>query len=223
MSIGKAELKTLFFYLLGLGGLLVVTWLYTTQGDLVEFAPLSTATSQLSVDPTTTSIANRSTLCSATPSTIKYDYVPDAPNTTTLVPNGLILPGSPLIIFGTVYASDCATPLPNALIEVWHADVAGQYDNSLPFILRGQLRTDAKGRYQFTTIKPGRTIIGQDTIPANIHYRVSFKAHPPLYTQLFIAGDPLLAQFPLATSSLIITLTEQVGAEGTLLTLRGKF
>jgi len=213
----------LFFYLFGLIGLLVATWIFTTQGDLAEFAELPTATSQPTTDPTANSNTSESAPCTPTSSSIRYGYISNAPITTTLVPDDLILPGSPLIIFGTIYASDCVTPLPNILVEVWHADVDGQYDNSPPFILRGQMRTDAKGRYQFTSIKPGRSIVGSETVPANIHYRVSYKDYPPLYTQLFFAGDPLLARVPLTKPPLITTLTEQVGAEGTILVLRGKF
>ena len=38
-------------------------------------------------------------------------------------------PGEHLILSGTVYASDCSTPLPKTLIEIWQADAKGFYDN----------------------------------------------------------------------------------------------
>jgi protocatechuate 3,4-dioxygenase beta subunit len=152
---------------------------------------------------------------------MRQSYIPNTPLTTALVPPDLILQGSPLMIFGTVYASDCRTPLPDTLIEVWHADTGGHYDDSPPFILRGQMRTDAKGRYQFTSIKPGRSQLGPETPPANIHFRVSHMDEPALFTQLFFAGDPLLSRFPFARPPLITTLTEQVGPEAMI--LRGKF
>ncbi len=206
----------------------MVTLIYTTQDDLVEYAELPPPTSPaVLTTPTATSQAiagpnpGKSESCSPTPGSMSQFYIPNTPFTTTLVPPDLILPGSPLMIFGTVYASDCRTPLPDTLIEVWHADAGGHYDDAPPFILRGQMRTDAKGRYQFTTIKPGRSQLDPETPPANIHFRVSHRDEPALYTQLFFAGDPLLSRFPFARPPLITTLTEQVGPEAMI--LRGKF
>ena len=34
-------------------------------------------------------------------------------------------PGERLILAGTVYSSDCRTPLPKTLIEIWQADAQG--------------------------------------------------------------------------------------------------
>src|SRR5262245_4357445 len=41
-------------------------------------------------------------------------------------------PGERLIITGKVYSSDCQSPLPNTLIEVWQANKAGLYDTDKP-------------------------------------------------------------------------------------------
>src|SRR5262245_24749292 len=41
-------------------------------------------------------------------------------------------PGERLIIAGKVYSSDCRSPLPNTLIEVWQANNAGLYENEKP-------------------------------------------------------------------------------------------
>src|SRR5262249_18374812 len=41
-------------------------------------------------------------------------------------------PGERLIISGTVYSSDCRSPLPNTLIEIWQANQAGLYDTNKP-------------------------------------------------------------------------------------------
>ena len=71
-------------------------------------------------------------------------------------------PGERLIITGKVYSSDCRSPLPNTLIEVWQANKAGLYDTDKPgnftehvdFHLRGMMLTDQQGNYQFETIMP---------------------------------------------------------------------
>src|SRR5262245_20443789 len=71
-------------------------------------------------------------------------------------------PGEFLVVSGTVYAPDCRTPLPGALLDVWQADSKGIYDidkpanltEREPFRLRGRLMTDAQGRYEIETIVP---------------------------------------------------------------------
>ncbi|NEP83692.1 MAG: dioxygenase, partial [Okeania sp. SIO3B3] len=70
-----------------------------------------------------------------TPRGITYGYRADAPFTTVLAPPKM--PGTRLTITGTVFAADCETPLPNALVEVWHADTSGSYDFSEAWLLRG--------------------------------------------------------------------------------------
>ena len=66
-------------------------------------------------------------------------------------------------IGGTVY--DGEGPVDDALVEIWQANTAGRYDHpedardELPltdgFRGFGRCATDAGGRYEFTTIKPG--------------------------------------------------------------------
>lgn len=125
-------------------------------------------------------------------------------------------PGDRLILTGTVFSSDCRTPLPGALIEVWQTNKAGLYDTSRPgnfteattFHLRGMLYTNEKGRYQIETIVPGRYPIPQNlpglekyaglTRPAHIHFRVSESLHIPLTSQLYFKGDPFIAKDPWA-------------------------
>jgi protocatechuate 3,4-dioxygenase beta subunit len=61
-----------------------------------------------------------------------------------------------------VGATGC-TPLPGAVVDVWHCDAAGVYSGtdasaSRPIgarFLRGYQPTDAEGRVRFTTIYPG--------------------------------------------------------------------
>src|SRR6185503_2948226 len=43
--------------------------------------------------------------------------------------------GTRIVVEGTVLDTDCR-PIPKALLDVWHADAAGEYDNS-GFRMRG--------------------------------------------------------------------------------------
>jgi protocatechuate 3,4-dioxygenase, alpha subunit len=43
-------------------------------------------------------------------------------------------------------------PVPDGLIEIWHADAGGRYEGSAGW---GRCQTAADGSYGFTTIKPG--------------------------------------------------------------------
>jgi protocatechuate 3,4-dioxygenase beta subunit len=61
--------------------------------------------------------------------------------------------GQPMEVMGFVLTKRCK-PVARALIEVWHADDAGEYDNK-GFRLRGHFFTDADGRFRLRTIVPG--------------------------------------------------------------------
>lgn len=124
------------------------------------------------------------------------------------------LKGDPLAISGRVLGPD-GTPLRNAVVDVWHADKEGRYDNtSDKFLLRGRLRTDGKGLYQYETIMPGQYDLdsygpGSDKRPAHVHYKVSADGYRPLTTQLYFKGDPFLKKDPFARESLVIELAEK--------------
>lgn len=96
--------------------------------------------------------------------------------------------GKSVELTGYVLTRSCR-PLSGALVDLWHADVRGEYDNS-GFRYRGHQRTDASGRYRFRTIRPpayhGRTA----------HYHVKVQAPSPaqgsrlLTTQLYFPDEP---------------------------------
>lgn len=103
-------------------------------------------------------------------------------------------PGERIVIEGTVLGPDCRTPVAQANLDVWHADVEGNYhDDRTEYRLRGQVQTDAQGRYRFETIMPGRYPLGGSTRPAHIHFIVTKPGFVPLTTQLYFAGDPFLS------------------------------
>lgn len=130
--------------------------------------------------------------CEVTGSDVEGPFhVEDAPERTVLAgPNE---PGERLMIEGTVYGPDCSDGLAGVLLDVWHADADGNYhDAADDYRLRGQMMTDADGRYSFETIIPGRYPLGGSTRPAHIHFMVSKPGFTPLTTQLYFAGDPFL-------------------------------
>ncbi len=94
--------------------------------------------------------------------------------------------GRPLVVQGLVLAPDCR-PIGGAVVDIWHADEHGRYDNS-GFRYRGHQYTDAAGAFRFETIRPvrytGRT--------PHIHVKVQGPSTPLLTTQLYfpdMAGE----------------------------------
>ena len=103
-------------------------------------------------------------------------------------------PGERLIVEGHVFGSDGVTPIPGASVYVYHTDVKGYYspgtnDNRNPR-LRGYMRTDSKGGYEFSTIKPGP--YPNNRIPAHIHYVVNAPGFSERIFEIVFEGDPNL-------------------------------
>ena len=77
-------------------------------------------------------------------------------------------------------ASDC-TPLPDAVVDIWHCDAEGSYSAEPETYLRGAQVTNRDGVAEFTTIYPGwypgRTI--------HIHAKVHLDRTTVLTTQLY--------------------------------------
>ncbi len=114
-------------------------------------------------------------------------YQQGAPSRTTIA--GPTEPGDRVTIAGTVYGPDCTTPIAGATLDIWHADATGQYHAAgTTYRLRGVLKTDAKGTFEFQTIKPGH----YDNRPRHYHLIVSSPGHVALTTQIYFQGDPLL-------------------------------
>ena len=92
--------------------------------------------------------------------------------------------------------ADCATPVVGAVLDVWHADHAGHYDNDGSNLVtershfRGKLRTDRQGRFELRSILPGRYLNGPTYRPSHVHVKLSARGFAPLTTQLYFEGDP---------------------------------
>lgn len=112
--------------------------------------------------------------------------------------------GERIIVGGQVLEED-GRPVPHALVEIWQCNAAGRYAHARDthdapldpnFLGVGRVLTDAEGRYQFTTIKPGAyPWRNPDDAwrPAHIHFSLFGTAFlQRLVTQMYFPGDPLL-------------------------------
>jgi len=116
---------------------------------------------------------------------------------------------TPLAVRGTVTDAATGAPVPNAVLDVWQADGAGEYDTA-GYHLRGLIEVADDGSYEFHTVLPegyqipakGPTtelleMIGQHNWrPAHIHLRVHVGDRTALQTQFFIAGARYLDSDP---------------------------
>jgi protocatechuate 3,4-dioxygenase beta subunit len=109
-------------------------------------------------------------------------FTPNSPLRTSLVEAGT--KAQRFVVSGRVLSPQCQ-PLANALVDVWHADEDGEYDNS-GHRYRGHQFTDGEGRYHFETIVPalypGRA--------RHYHLKIQPKGGRILTTQLYFPGDP---------------------------------
>ena len=104
--------------------------------------------------------------------------------------------GDPLVLQGTVTDEEC-TPLSQAVVEIWHANPAGDYDTrSADKRYYGQVATNAAGVYSFSTLMPGRYLNGATYRPAHIHMKVFVAGVERLTTQIYFDGDPYSAADP---------------------------
>ncbi len=108
--------------------------------------------------------------------------------------------GERLTLVCTVLDGDGA-PVPDAMLEIWQANADGKYDHpedtqdkALDAACQGfgRMGTDAVGRLEFETIKPGRVPGPNHRLQAP-HLNVSIFARgllKRLPTRIYFAGDP---------------------------------
>jgi protocatechuate 3,4-dioxygenase beta subunit len=115
--------------------------------------------------------------------------------------------GEKMTIGGYVLAADCR-PIAGALIELWHADERGIYDNS-GYRLRGHQFADAEGRWWFDTIVPGlypgRT--------RHFHLKVQRPGGEVLTTQLYFPGEPGNSGDRIFNEALLLDMTAGSGGK----------
>jgi len=135
-------------------------------------------------------------------------YTPNTPERSSLLEPGIT--GTKLIVSGYVLATTC-TPIPRVLIDFWHCDASGVYDNA-GYKLRGHQFTDDQGRYILETIVPG--IYPGRT--RHIHVKVQAQNQPILTTQLYFPDEPTNATDGIFNPAL--TMSVQDAADGKLAT-----
>lgn len=96
--------------------------------------------------------------------------------------------GEKVIISGRVLNLECNQFITDAIVDIWHANAAGNYDNA-SFNLRGYTKTNEQGFYLFETIMPGKYLNGNRFRPSHIHYKITPPDFEELTTQLYFAGD----------------------------------
>ena len=127
-------------------------------------------------------------------------YKPSSPQRADLREPGL--GGRPVVLTGLVLTRRCI-PVARALVDLWHADDKGDYDNR-GFRCRGHVLTDEAGRYQFRTIMPalypGRT--------RHYHVKVAAPGRPLLTTQLYFPNEPGNARDGLFQRALLMRVSQ---------------
>jgi protocatechuate 3,4-dioxygenase beta subunit len=125
-------------------------------------------------------------------------------------------PGEPIgeriIVAGHVYDTE-GKPLRDTLVEIWQANAAGRYAHKWDrwaapldpsFKGAGRCVTDADGRYEFTSIKPGAYPWGNHYNawrPAHIHFSLLGRAFSQrLVTQMYFPADPFFPYDPIFNS-----------------------
>ena len=117
--------------------------------------------------------------------------------------------GQRIVVYGRVLDEN-GRPVPGALVEVWQANAGGRYRHKKEGYIAaldtnfggcGRAITDADGRYEFRTIKPGAYPWPNgvnDWRPAHIHFSVFGHAFAQrLITQMYFEGDPMIWQCPI--------------------------
>lgn len=134
-------------------------------------------------------------------------YVPNAPSlpAEAALPMRADEPGTPLLFQGQV-TDVSGRPLPEATVEMWHADDDGYYSQYAPGLpewnLRGTVHVDDQGRFRIRTVEPAPYQIPHDGAcgaliaaagwhawrPAHLHLKVSAPGHQLITSQLYFQG-----------------------------------
>lgn len=126
---------------------------------------------------------------------------PQRPSSLDLVPAGE--PGVRLVVHGRI-VDPKGQPVAGADVHAYQTDATGAYTREQPMDesharLSGWLRTDAAGRFELRTIRPGGyakpvRLEGRERhIPAHIHLDVKASSYRERQAQAVFSDDPLLS------------------------------
>jgi protocatechuate 3,4-dioxygenase beta subunit len=138
-------------------------------------------------------------------------YTPRSPERSVLREAGMT--GTPIALDGIVLTRSCR-PVRGALVDLWHADDSGRYDNE-GYRLRGHQFTDTDGRYRFETIVPG-LYAGRTR-----HFHLKFQAagERVLTTQFYFPGEPDNERDGLFRPELLLNIAGGVASYASVLDL----
>ncbi len=126
-------------------------------------------------------------------------FTPNSPERSVLTDGS---EGTPIRLEGSVLTRNCR-PVSGALVELWHADHDGEYDNE-GYRYRGHVFTGQDGRYRFDTIVPG-------LYPGRTrHFHVKYQApsQPVLTTQLYFPDEPANARDKIFRPELLLRIED---------------
>jgi protocatechuate 3,4-dioxygenase beta subunit len=170
---------------------------------------------QQSTDPVKEVKTPPSNLCQSTVKDIEGPfYLPNAPIRNQL--NVFDDKGTLVRMSGRVFISDCNRGMAHVFVDVWHADPAGGYDNeSEAMKYRCRIKTDEEGRYELTTLLPGRYKNGRTYRPRHFHIKIFDSDNVErLTTQMYFKGDPYIESDPFVHISNVVSFE---GSEDTQL------
>ncbi len=107
-------------------------------------------------------------------------------------------PGEPLVMEGTIFQPDGKTPAPGIVLYFYQTDASGRYTPASNQSkarrhghLRGWVKSDAKGKYSFTTVRPGSYPNSKN--PQHIH-PILVESNTRYYwiDEFLFTDDPLL-------------------------------
>ena len=132
-------------------------------------------------------------------------YKRRSPERTSLLEPGIT--GTPIVLTGYVLSRRCQ-PIARALLDFWHANAEGDYDNK-GYRLRGHQFTDDAGRYRLETVVPGlypgRT--------RHFHVKVQAPNRPILTTQLYFPNEPRNTKDGIFNPALLLTIQDSADSE----------
>jgi len=125
-------------------------------------------------------------------------FTPNSPERTNLLEDGM--PGERIALAGFVLDRRCR-PVAGALLDLWHCDARGVYDND-GYRLRGHQFSDAEGRFVFETIVPGK----YPGRTRHYHVKVQAPGQKVLTTQLYFPGEPANEDDRIFDSALLLDI-----------------
>lgn len=131
----------------------------------------------------------------------RVDLIPEGHDQLVNHSRGSTAVGEPIELAGQVL-DGAGDPVPDAMLEIWHADGAGRYTSE--FSTFGRCAVDDEGRFQFMTVRPGAVtdaygVLHAPQISVGVFARGIIKR---LLTRIYFedapenANDPALGRVP---------------------------